>query len=715
MKHAHLISKDLQLSEKQVETTIELLQSGATVPFIARYRKDQTSGLDEVQILAIEKQMRQLAALGQRRTAIFKSLKERDLLSAELEEKLLAATDLPELEDIYLPFKPKKQSRAEKAKAAGLEPLAKMIMAQGEGDPEKMSKSFIKGTISSGDEALSGAGDIIAEWMNEHPVLRRKLRALFFREGVVASTVIKGKDEEGRQYSDYFSYKEPVNKIKPHRILAVFRAEDEGIVRLSFTPDRKRALDLIEQFFVRNNSPSGKFVKKVIPDAYTRLLRPAMQTEVKNSLKTKAEDSAISVFVGNLRQLLLAPPLGKKRVLAIDPGFRSGCKVVALNENGDLLGHDTIFPHAPQKKTNQARNTIHSLIKTHNIEAIAIGNGTAGRETEDLIKRTEFKRELEVYMVNEDGASVYSASSVGRAEFPNHDVTIRGAVSIGRRLMDPLAELVKIDPRSIGVGQYQHDVDEQKLKSALDQCIQLVVNDVGVELNTASPYLLAHISGLGPGLADKIVKYRSENGDFNSRKELLSVSGLGAKAFEQCAGFLRISGADNPLDNTAVHPESYGLVKKIAGQLKVNIEELINNDSLLEKTDTTSLIAGGVGEYTLTSVLEELRKPNRDPRRTAYTVEFNRKITHPDDLEIGSQMWGVVTNITQFGAFVDIGVKQDGLVHISELADRFVSDPFEVVRINQPVKVKVLSVDQARKRIALSMKQADILKPPVDK
>ncbi len=714
-RNERYIAETLQLEVKKVKTTTALLLGGATIPFISRYRKDQTGGLDEVQILAIDKLLQQITGVNKRREAMLKSLEERDLLTPKLREQLDDANELQELEDIYLPYKPKRQSNAEKARKAGLEPLAKMIMAQAEGQPENMAQRFLNGEVETTEKALEGAAFIMAEWMNESAKLRKWLRNLFLKEAVISSTVVKGKEEAGERYRDYFEYKEPVNKIKPHRTLALLRAEDEGIVKLSLVPDRTQAIGIIARLFVKNNSPCGQIVAQVASQAYSRLLRPAMQTEVRNIIREKAEDAAIKVFVNNLRQLLLAPPLGEKRVLAIDPGFRSGCKVVALKENGDLLGHDTIYPHAPQKKTNQARNTLHSLIKTHNIEAIAIGNGTAGRETEDFIKRTSFNRELEVYMVNEDGASVYSASSVGRAEFPSHDVTIRGAVSIGRRLMDPLAELVKIDPQSIGVGQYQHDVDNTQLKLALDQCVQLVVNEVGVELNTASKYLLAHISGLGSGLAAKIVERRSENGPYKNRKELLEVAGLGPKAFEQSAGFLRIAGAENPLDNTAVHPESYPLVEAIARKCGIQIGDLIKNEEIIDQLNVEDLRFEGAGRLTVESILAELKKPNRDPRKTAYTVEFDRRIKSPEDLVIGSQMWGIVTNIAQFGAFVDIGVKQDGLVHISELADRFVSDPFEVVRINQPVKVKVLDVDIPRKRIALSMKQALILPPPVAK
>lgn len=710
--YSKIIAQALGVGEKQVAEALGLFNAGATIPFIARYRKDQTGALDEVQLQNIDKQHKTLLAIDKRRAAIIELLKEQSLYTGDLKLKIDSAADLTELEDLYLPYKPKRQTKAQKARELGLEPLAKMIMSQGDGNLNELSKRFVRGEVASKTDALAGAGHIIAEWISENISTRKRLRSLFVREGEVTAKVVSGKEEEGQQFRDYFNYSEPAKRIKPHRILAINRAEEQGILRVSAAPDRKRALQLIEQTVVKNQGASGKFVAEVCKDAYSRLLRPALQTELRSDLKERAEDGAIRVFAANLRQLLMAPPLGKKRVLAIDPGFKSGCKMVALSETGELLGHATIFPHMPQKKTSQARNAIQTFVTSYDIEAIAIGNGTAGRETEQLIKRTEFKKALEVYMVNEDGASVYSASSVGRAEFPQHDVTIRGAVSIGRRLMDPLAELVKIDPRSIGVGQYQHDVNEQKLKTALDQCVELVVNEVGVELNTASPYLLAHISGLGPGIAGKIIDYRTKVGKFLSREQLKEVSGLGAATFEQCAGFLRIEGAENPLDNTAVHPESYKLAQKIAAQLKQPVDALIENTELLDQIDPADFLGASGGEHTLRDVIQELKKPRRDPRRTAYVVEFNRKITRPQDLEIGSEMWGVVTNITNFGAFVDLGVKQDGLVHISELANRFVSDPFEVVKLNQPVKVKVLEVDIDRKRIGLSMKQATVLEPP---
>lgn len=714
LNHTIEIAQRLNLEKEQVHSAIGLLESGATIPFIARYRKDATQNLDEVNLLDIEKQWKHWLAMDSRKSTILDALREKEVLSEELESQIRNAQTLTELEDLYLPYKTKRKSRAEQARQKGLEPLAKILMSQGNGEPQAMAKQFVVGEVVNTEEALNGALDIVAEWINENPRVRRKLRRLFYSDGVVASTVVKGKEAEGDQFRDYFDRTEPVKKVKPHRMLAMFRGENEGVLRLTVVPDRAAAIECIEGIVIRKPFvPSTKWVRKAVSESYSRLLRPALQTELKNDLKEKADASAIKVFSTNLRQLLMAPPLGAKRVLAIDPGYKSGCKVVCLDEQGNLLGHDTIYPHPPQRKTNAAQNTLQTLVRAHKVEVIAVGNGTAGRETEDLIKKTVFKQELKVFMVNEDGASVYSASSAGRREFPNHDVTIRGAVSIGRRLMDPLAELVKIDPQSLGVGQYQHDVDEKRLKVALNQVVQLVVNEVGVELNTASPYLLAHISGLSDSLAEKIVDFRTKHGAFKSRQQLLKVGGLGPKSFEQCAGFLRITNAENPLDGTAVHPESYPLVKKMAQALKTTIAEIIGNEVLIKGLDIEALASDRFGEHTVNQVVQELKKPGRDPRRTAYVVEFDRRITRPEDLKIGSEMWGVVTNITSFGAFVDIGVKQDGLVHISELANRFVSDPFEVVKINQPVKVKVLTVDTQRKRIALSMKQAEILEPPV--
>lgn len=712
LKKEEFISSQSGLAQKSVAEVLALLNSGATIPFIARYRKDQTGGLDELEIATIQEISKKLDELDLRKSKIIKSLEERDLLTEELRLQIEKTFDINELEDIYLPFKQKRQTRAEKARLAGLEPLAKMLMSQNNGDPFSMAARFVKGAIKTDDDALAGAVDIMAEWISENSTVRRKLRSIFERESVIQSTLAKGKTDVGDNYRDYHNRSESVRKIKSHSILAMFRGEREGLLSVSAAPDRQLCMDFMERIYLKNNSESAGFVSKAISEAWSRLLRPSLQNELLAVLKTKADDEAIRVFTSNLKQLLLAPPLGAKRVLAIDPGFKSGCKIVALDEQGQLLGHDTIYPHPPQSKRNHAQNTVLSFMNSYRLDTIAIGNGTAGRETEQFIKGISFSKDVSVYVVNEDGASIYSASSVGRAEFPNHDVTIRGSVSIGRRLMDPLAELVKIDPKSIGVGQYQHEVDEQKLKESLDQTVQSAVNMVGVELNTASKYLLMHISGLGPQLAENIIAWRSENGPFTTREQLKKVKKMGEKTFEQCAGFLRIKDAKNPLDNTALHPESYALVNRIAKDLKVETAHLIRNEELLNGVDFKKYVQEGVGELTLQDIISELKKPGRDPRRRAYVVEFDKKISSPDDLVIGSEMWGVVTNITNFGAFVDVGVKQDGLVHISELADRFISDPFQVVQINQPVKVKVLEVDKLRKRIALSMKQATIKLPP---
>jgi protein Tex len=712
LKKEEIISSQSGITQKSVSAVLDLLNSGATIPFIARYRKDQTGGLDEVEIASIFELSKKLGELELRKSKILKSLEERDLLTDELRLLIDKTNDINELEDIYLPFKQKRQTRAEKARLAGLEPLAKMLMSQGTGDPESMAARFVKGTVKSEEDALSGAIDIMAEWISENASIRRKLRSVFERESFVQCSLVKGKTDVGDNYRDYHDRNESVRKIRSHSILAMFRGEREGLLSVNAAPDRQMCIDIMERIYVKNNSESAGYVSKAISEAWSRLLRPSLQNELMAALKAKADAEAIKVFTSNLKQLLLAPPLGAKRVLAIDPGYKSGCKIVALDEQGQLLGHDTIYPHPPQSKRNHAQNTVLSFMNSYRLDTIAIGNGTAGRETEQFIKGISFSKDVSVYVVNEDGASIYSASSVGRAEFPNHDVTIRGSVSIGRRLMDPLAELVKIDPKSIGVGQYQHEVDEQKLKESLDQTVQSAVNMVGVELNTASKYLLMHISGLGPQLAENIISWRSEFGPFTSREQLKKVKKMGEKTFEQCAGFLRITEAKNPLDNTALHPESYSVVNKIAKDLKVETASLIRNEELLNGLDLNKYLQDGIGELALQDIIAELKKPGRDPRRRAYVVEFDKKISTPDDLIIGSEMWGVVTNITNFGAFVDVGVKQDGLVHISELADRFISDPFQVVQINQPVKVKVLEVDKIRKRIALSMKQATIKLPP---
>lgn len=706
------IAAELSRSSTNVEAALDMFSSGATVPFVARYRKDQTGAMDEVVLQRIQDLFKDYSAIEERRKTILEKLKSRGLLTADLKDALMSAPTLSELEDVYLPFKIKKATRAEKARKAGLEGLARIIMAQKNDGIQKLAVRFVKGEIKTVDAAIAGAVDIMAEWINEHQYSRKRLRSMFRYESEVRSKVVKGKEKDGDDYVSFFDFREPVKKLKSHRLLALLRGEKEGVLSLSFSPERSICIKLLEQQFVKSEGESADIVKQAVGEAYSRFLRPSLQNELRAELKEKADISAVQVFTSNLRQLLLAPPLGAKNILAIDPGYKSGCKVVCLDRQGALLAHDTIYPHPPQKKYNAASNTLRALINAHKIEVIAIGNGTAGRETEQFIKRMEFKSSMAVFMVNEDGASVYSASAVGREEFPSHDVTVRGAVSIGRRLMDPLAELVKIEPQSLGVGQYQHDIQPALLKDALNRCVESAVNEVGVELNTASPYLLARVSGLGPALARSVIEHRSEKGAFKDRKALLDVKGLGAKAFEQCAGFLRIGGAVNPLDDTAVHPESYNLVGEIARSLGANVTDLIRNDELLGQIDKQFWIDKGIGEFTLNDLIEELKKPGRDPRRSAYFVEFDSKINSPSHLKEGSEMWGVVTNITHFGAFVDIGVKQDGMVHISELADRFVSDPFEVVRINQPVKVKVLSVDIERKRIALSMKQATIKLPP---
>jgi len=620
LKSELIISKETGITDASVKAVIDLLASGATIPFIARYRKDQTLGLDEVQIADIQSLKKKLDELEDRRLKILKSLEERHLLTSELKSAIENAGDLNELEDIYFPYKQKRQTRAEKARQAGLEPLAKMIMSQGNGDTISMAARFVKPPIKSEDEALAGAMDIIAEWVSENTMLRKRLRSVFQHDSIIHSQLVKGKEEAGANYRDYHNRSESVRKIRSHSVLAMFRGERECVLSISAVPDRQVCIDMMERVFVKNNSDSARVVVKAIADAWSRLLRPSLQNDLMATLKEKADVEAIRVFAANLKQLLLAPPLGAKRVLAIDPGFKTGCKIVALDEQGQLLGHDTIFPHAPQNKRNQAQNTVLSFIKSFKLDTIAIGNGTAGRETEQFVKGIPFSKEMSVYIVNEDGASIYSASSVGRAEFPNHDVTIRGSVSIGRRLMDPLAELVKIDPKSIGVGQYQHDVDEQKLKESLDQTVQSAVNMVGVELNTASKYLLMHVSGLGPQIAENIIAWRSENGPFSSRQELKKVKKMGEKTFEQCAGFLRIANAKNPLDNTALHPESYPVVEKMAKDLKLDVAALIRNEELLEQIDRVKYVSREFGEMALTDIIAELKKPGRDPRRKAYVV-----------------------------------------------------------------------------------------------
>ncbi len=704
MAFSKAISSQLNLTEKQVSVVLQLAEGGATVPFISRYRKEATGGLDEVQVANIIKFNKDLEEFEKRRQAVLKSVEEQGFLNDELKAKLSGAQSIQELEDLYLPYKQKRKTLATKAREHGLEPLAKIIMKQNERDPEGAASRFVKGEVDSIEAALTGARHIMAEWMNEHAGLRSALRKMFVHEAILTSRLVKGKDEEGEKFKDYFKFEERISKMPSHRLLAVLRGENEGILRVGVAPDPENATGLLHRFFVRGNNQSAEQVELACSDAYKRLLQPSLETDMRKHFKQKADEKAISIFASNLQELLMAPPVGQKRTLAIDPGFRTGCKVVCLSAEGDLLHNETIYPHPPRNERKQSQAKIGHLVEAYKIDAIAIGNGTAGRETENLMRNMRFNRKVQVYSVNEAGASIYSASKVAREEFPNYDVTVRGAVSIGRRLMDPLAELVKIDPQSIGVGQYQHDVDQKMLKEALDRVVESCVNRVGVNLNTASPYLLQYVSGLGPQLAKAVVDRRTENGPFNSRKQLNDVPRLGAKAFEQAVGFLRIRNAENPLDNSAVHPERYKLVNKMAKDIGRSVEELIGNEELVRSINLSDYISQEVGLPTLEDIKEELLKPGLDPRRAADVFEFAPGLKDMNDLRPGMEIPGIVTNVTAFGAFVDVGVKQDGLVHISQLADRFVSDPSEIVSVNKHVKVRVLEVEADRKRIGLSMK-----------
>ncbi len=694
----------LNLSPVQVKNTIDLLNDGATVPFIARYRKERTGSLDEVQIGEIKDEKSRMEELLKRKETILNTIEELGSLTEELKQRIDACFNPTELEDIYLPYKPKRKTKATIAREKGLEPLAKIIMKQQERDVESRALSFVKGEVETVEDALSGARDIIAEWVNENEKARNMVRRAFELGAVVKSKVVKNKEEEGEKYRDYFEWEEPLKRCPSHRLLAMRRGENEGFLRLSIAPDEADILERLDRFFVRSQNECGEQVAIAVKDSYKRLLAPSIETEFANTAKLKADQEAIRVFAENLRQLLLAAPLGQKRVLAIDPGYRTGCKVVCLDAQGNLLHNETIYPHKPQEETKQAARKITSLVSAYQIEAVAIGNGTASRETEHFIKKLRYDRELKVFVVSEDGASVYSASKVARDEFPQYDVTVRGAVSIGRRLMDPLAELVKIEPKSIGVGQYQHDVDQKMLKESLDAVVESAVNMVGVNVNTASKHLLTYISGLGPQLAQNLVDFRKENGPFASRKELMKVPRMGAKAFEQAAGFLRIPDANNPLDNSAVHPESYRVIEKMARDMKCSLADLVKNKELQQQIQLEKYVEGEIGLPTLKDIQAELAKPGRDPRRGIKVFEFADGIFKIDDLQVGMVLPGIVTNITKFGAFVDVGVKQDGLVHISQLADRFISDPNEVVRLHQHVKVKVTEVDIPRKRIQLSLK-----------
>lgn len=699
-----LISQLLNISATQVEKTIGLLNEGATIPFISRYRKEVTGGLDEVQIGNIKDQFDKLTELSKRKESILASIEEQGKMTPELKKRIEDSWNSTEIEDIYLPYKPKRVTKAEIARKKGLEPLAKIVMMQTEANLQMSIKSFIKGEVKNEEEALQGARDIIAEWVNENEEARNAVRNSFVHTAVISSKVIKGKEEEGNKYRDYFDFSEPLNRAGSHRLLALRRGEAEGFLRVSITPDTESCTERLKRRFVRNRGASSEQVSIAVDDSFKRLLKPSIETEFANSSKAKADEEAIRVFAENLRQLLLAPPLGQKRVLGVDPGYRTGCKLVCLDAQGTLLHNEAIFPHPPQNEKGKAAAKVAQLVSTYAIDAIAIGNGTASRETEDFITNIRYDRKVQVFVVSENGASIYSASKIARDEFPEYDVTVRGAVSIGRRLMDPLAELVKIDPKSIGVGQYQHDVDQPSLKKSLDQTVESCVNLVGVNVNTASMHLLTYVSGLGPSLAKNIIEYRTAHGPFHSRRELMAVPRMGEKAFEQCAGFLRIQNGENPLDNSAVHPESYPIIEKMASDLNCTVTDLIKNKELKKKLSLKNYVTNKIGMPTLQDIMEELDKPGRDPRQTIQVFAFDPTVKTIDDLHEGQVLPGIVTNITNFGCFVDIGIKENGLVHISELADRFVSDPTQVVSIHQHVKVKVLSVDLGRKRVQLSMK-----------
>ena len=705
-KNILLVAKKLGLHDWQVENTIRLMDGGATIPFISRYRKEMTGSLDEVQLMHIKEEYDRLKDLDSRREAVIKSIVEQEKMTPELLLKIESAITMTELEDIYLPFKPRRRTRATIAREKGLEPLAVLIMNQRETDPWHKAEEYLNDDVTTTEDAIAGASDIIAEWINEDETARKRMRYLIDKEAVIYSKVVKGKETEGIKFSDYYDWSEPLKKCPSHRLLAMRRGEDEGFLRLSIEPQEDKAIDILSTIFIKGRNSSSEIVEGAVKDSWKRLLASSMETEFRNISKEKADIEAINVFADNLRQLLLAPPLGQKNVLAIDPGFRTGCKLVCLDRQGNLIHNETIYPHAPQNQTALSIKKILSLVNAYKIEAIAIGNGTASRETEDFMKWIKFENDIQVFVVSEAGASIYSASKIARDEFPDYDVTVRGSVSIGRRLMDPLAELVKIDPKSIGVGQYQHDVDQQKLQNSLDDVVRSCVNAVGVEVNTSSSHLLTYVSGLGPQLAQNIVDYRKENGPFKARHELLKVKRMGAKAFEQSAGFLRIRDAENPLDSSAVHPESYSVVEKMSKDLGCGIKELIIDEKKRKEIVLEKYVTPVTGIPTLRDIMEELAKPGRDPRSKIKEFRF-ADIHSLQDLTPGLVVPGIVTNITKFGAFVDIGVKQDGLVHVSNLSKNYVQDPSTVVKLHQHVMVKIISVDIERKRIQLSMKDIE--------
>ena len=696
------VAAKLAIPEKQVIVVLDLLSEGATIPFIARYRKDKTGALDEVQIQKIQEEAKFQQEFADRKLFIEKTISEQGKMTDFLQGKINEATTLNELEDIYLPYKPKRKTKAQTAREMGLEPLALLLLEQKNIIAETEAQSYLNEKITNAEMALQGARDIIAEIINEDAEVRTKMRKLFEQTATIQSKILADKQEAGIKYKDYFDFSEPINKIPSHRILAIMRGFSEGFLKMAIAPTEELALSTIEEQYIKTDNECAQQIKKALRDAYRRLLQPSLESEFRLALKTKADEEAISVFAENLRQLLLSSPLGSKKILAIDPGYRTGCKVVVLDEKGELQKTAVIFVHEKNYKIDEAKHTIENFVKEFSVEAFAIGDGTAGRETEQFIKG--LNTALPVFLVNEDGASIYSASEIGREEFPDHDITVRGAVSIGRRLMDPLAELVKIDPKSIGVGQYQHDVNQTRLKEKLDQTVVSCVNAVGVNLNTASKYLLSYVSGLGPSIAENIVNYRKEKGRFTNRQQLKQVSRLGEKAYEQCAGFLRIKNGENPLDESGVHPESYTIVEQMARDAGVEIKEIIGNEKMVKQVDSRSYINENVGLHTIDDILKELKKPGIDPREEAQAFEF-ANIYSIEDVKEGMIVPGQVTNLTRFGAFIDIGVKQDGLVHVSEIAHKYISDPAEVLKLNDKVLVKVTEVDLARKRIALSIKQ----------
>lgn len=705
--YAKMIGKALGLSERSVSNTLQLIDEGCTIPFISRYRKERTGNLDEVQITAISDAYDKLKEISKRKDTVVKTITEQGKMTDDLQRRIDACWDANELEDIYMPFKPKRRTKAQVAREQGLEPLSLILMMQRERNIEAAAQRFVKEGVKDVAAAIKGAQDIVAEMVSEDERSRQQVRSSFRREAIITSKVVKAKadSEEAAKYSDYFDFSEPLRRCSSHRLLAMRRGENEGILRISISADDEVCLDKLKRQFVHGFGPCQALVGEAVEDAYKRLLKPSIETEFANMSKEKADDEAIGVFAENLRQLLLSAPLGQKRVMGIDPGFRTGCKVVCLDAQGNLLHHEAIFPHPPVNKASVAAHQVEQMVEKYNIEAIAIGNGTASRETAQFVKQLQLGHDVKQFVVSEDGASVYSASKTARDEFPDEDVTVRGAVSIGRRLMDPLAELVKIDPKSIGVGQYQHDVDQSKLKKSLDQTVESCVNLVGVNLNTASQHLLTYVSGLGPTLAKNIVEYRKANGAFASRAQLKKVARLGPSAFEQCAGFLRIPGARNPLDNSAVHPESYHIVEQMAKDNHCTVAQLIGDAAKRKAVDIKKYVTDTVGMPTLTDIMAELEKPGRDPREQIEEFEFDKNVTSVDDLVAGMVLPGIVTNITNFGAFVDVGVHQDGLVHVSQLADRYVADPTQVVKLHQHVKVRVVEVDRKRNRISLSMKK----------